>query len=347
MRRGRTTTRNRGENLAARVTGEAPTVFAHWQPRYAERGIATFSANGDKKPKVRNYSRTSLRGSCALARKFPQSEGFGFVAGERNRVTVLDIDTSREAVLVDALNRHGHTKIVVRTPSGGFHAYYRHNGEKRRVRPELNRPVDILGGGLVIAPPSRSSKGCYEFIQGRLEDLDILNLPVIKGLCVPSDLPKDKIAEGHRNNLLWRHCMRHAPRCDDFESLLDVARTFNGERMMAPLSDVEVVKAASSAWNYTVAGKNYFNAPVTPLRHEEIDALALQDPEAFALLAYLRRCHWNRETFALTKAFAQKIGWWPRRLRGATRSLVEFGVIECINRGGRGPHDPPQYRWAT
>jgi Bifunctional DNA primase/polymerase, N-terminal len=288
-----------------------------------------------------------LRASWALARKFPESESFGFVAGERNRLTILDVDANDESILVDALDRHGHTKIVARTAGGGFHAWYRHNGEGRWVRPESNRPIDVLGAGLVVAPPSRSCRGYYEFIQGRLEDLDIAHLPVLKGVCVARDLPREKIGQGHRNTSLWRHCMRHAPRCDDFESLLDVARTFNGERMVEALSDAEVVKTAASAWEYTVAGKNYFNAPVTALRHEEIDALAFRNPDAFALLAYLRRCHWNRRTFALTKAFAQQIGWWDRRLRAATRSLVEFGIIECINPGGRGPHDPPQYRWAT
>jgi len=326
---------------------DSRAVFAVWQPRYAEHGIATFPVDGDKKPIVKNYQRAGLRASCAFAHKFPASEAFGFVAGERNRLTVLDIDTMDESVLVDAFDRHGHTAIVVRTPSGGFHAWYRHNGEGRWVRPEPTRPIDILGGGLVIAPPSRSGKGPYEFVQGGLENLDIADLPVLKDVCVAPDLPREKIGQGQRNNFLWRHCMRHAPRCDDFESLLDVARTFNGERIMEPLSDAEVVKTASSAWEYTTRGKNYFNAPVTTMAHEEIKALAFSNPDAFALLAYLRQCHWNKQTFAVTKAFAKQIGWWDRRLRAATRSLVEFGVIECISPGGRGPGDPPQYRWAT
>ena len=60
-------------------------IFADWQPRYAERGIATFpvSSNrvGEKKPLVSGYLRTGLRGSAKLATKFPTAEGIGFACG--------------------------------------------------------------------------------------------------------------------------------------------------------------------------------------------------------------------------------------------------------------------------
>ena len=54
---------------------------------------------------------------------------------------------------------------------------WRHAGERRHVRPYENRPVDILGGGYVVAPPSISTKGSYEIIEGTLDDLANLTDP--------------------------------------------------------------------------------------------------------------------------------------------------------------------------
>src|SRR5262249_6783728 len=117
---------------------------------------------------VSNYAKFGLRGSAELVRKFGTATGIGFMAGERSRISVVDIDTRNETVLADALDRHGQTPIIARTGSGKFHAYYRHNGEHRMIRPEGDRPIDILGGGIVIAPPSRGLTGNYQFIAGGL-----------------------------------------------------------------------------------------------------------------------------------------------------------------------------------
>ena len=72
--------------------------------------------------------------------------------------------------------------LVVGSGSGKYHAYYRHNGERRRIRPWRGLPIDLLGeGGLVVAPPSKATEGRqYEIIQGGLDDLD--RLPVLRDL---------------------------------------------------------------------------------------------------------------------------------------------------------------------
>ena len=90
---------------------------------------------------------------------------------------MLDVDTTDERVLSDAMNRHGQTPIVVRSGSGKFHALYRHNNERRSVRAWEGLPIDLLGAGLAIAPPSLVAKGQYQIIQGRLDDLD--RLPIM------------------------------------------------------------------------------------------------------------------------------------------------------------------------
>ena len=46
------------------------------------------------------------------------------------------------------------------------------------------------------------------------------------------------VGEGHRNRSLWRHCMREAHHCDDFDALVDIACTANAD-YLPPLPDDE------------------------------------------------------------------------------------------------------------
>ncbi|HEY3223386.1 MAG TPA: bifunctional DNA primase/polymerase [Pseudolabrys sp.] len=230
-------------------------VFGDAQPIYAEHGIATFPVTELKAPVVRGYLKMGLDTSRELVIKFPDAPAIGFATKPRNRVTILDIDTPDEKVLADALNRHGHTPLVARTGSGKFHAYYRHNGERRKIKPWRGLAIDLLGtGGFVVAPPSEVAKGSYSFIEGTLVDVD--RLPVLRNLDLPE--PKHPSAiKGERNNKLWEHCMRQARHVDTFDELLDVARTAN-DSFLPSMEDSEVIKIAQSAWDYTERGDNRF-----------------------------------------------------------------------------------------
>ena len=73
-------------------------TFARWQPRYAEQGVALVPCEivgGRKKPLVEHPERFGCRGSAKIASKFPDASVFGFYAGERSRITVLDVDVRR------------------------------------------------------------------------------------------------------------------------------------------------------------------------------------------------------------------------------------------------------------
>lgn len=206
-------------------------VFSEWQPAYAERGIVTFPCGPDKKPLVKNWKKFGNNISSELVAKFPKAPAIGFSAGHRSGITVLDVDTTDERVLADAMDRHGRTNVVVRTGSGKFHGFYRYNGELRRIRPWRGLPIDLIGADLSIAPPSIVTKGRYEIIEGRLDDLD--RLPIMQGLDdelygrASGPRPQRK-GEG-RNNDLWRRAMREAHHADDFEQLLDRVETLNEE----------------------------------------------------------------------------------------------------------------------
>src|SRR5262249_9161886 len=148
------------------------------------------------------------------------------------------------------------------TGSGKFHAFYRFNGERRRIRRVGEAPIDILGtGGYVIAPPSVTAQGTYRFIEGGLDDLD--RLPAMRGLAPDAHAnPQQQICDpaiskGIRNRELWTRCMREVKQVDSLDTLVKIARAMN-ETCSPPLDEREVDKIAQSAWSYEEQGLNRF-----------------------------------------------------------------------------------------
>ena len=320
--------------------------FAEWQPRYAERGIATVPVDADRKaPTVKRPERFGIPASTQLIRRFPEANALGFITGQRNNISVLDVDTDDERVLADALNCHGHTPFIVRTASGKYHAYYRHNGERRRIRPFSGLPIDIIGAGLIIAAPSENQRGTYQIVQGKLDDLD--HLPSIR-FAAPALERGTEIREGQRNRTLFEHCMRHAHHCDSFDALLDVACTFNDQVNMQPLHDSEVVKTARSVWGYTERGQNRFGQIGAFYSRSEINHLvtagrAMQD--VFVLEAYLKANNRRDGEFWIANGLVNQLGWTLRRLQGARKRMVEHRRIVQTRKAL--PGGPATYRWPS
>ena len=300
-------------------------VFSEWQAHYAERRIATFPVNADKKPAIRRWNQITLGGSSQLAQRFREADAFGFQLGPRSQITALDIDSQDETVLADALNDHGNTPFVVRT-AGGYHAYYSYSGERRLIRPYHNKPIDILGGGFVVASPSISEKGTYQIIAGTLDDL--ANLPPIH--VVLDDIRAEgRIVEGKRNNTIFRFALEQARHADTYDALLDVMRTRNMD-CEPQLPDDVIISTAKSAWRYEQDGRNLVGrgrSVVTP--HAVIDELIGKNQDAFVLLTMLQRHHWGR-SFVLANAMADQLGWSRKRF-AATRALLRaLGFIQLV-----------------
>ncbi|MDX8438334.1 bifunctional DNA primase/polymerase [Mesorhizobium australafricanum] len=337
-------------------------VFADWQPVYAGHGIATFPVvivGKDKRPAVKGYLKLGSKVSGQLAIKFPEHEAIG-LACRRNKITVLDVDTPDERVLADGLAKHGHTPFIVRSGSGHFQAWYRRNGEGRRIRPDPDVPIDILGDGYVVAPPSRGARGDYKIVSGKLDDLDCL--PVMRRAAPePGQTPwstndnapnpdptktKSQSREGLRNDTLWRRCMMMARQCSTSEELTAAAMQFNKQEFNPMLPIDEVLKTVESAWRYETQGKNFFGqGPRLMLDFGMVDELAVKDQRAYALGSVLLRHHAGSATFFLANAMADTFGWSVNTFKAARDVLVEFGLIECVHPGGKGPNDPPVYRF--
>jgi hypothetical protein len=322
--------------------------FSSWQPRYAEHGIATFPVRG-KRPAVRGYLTLGLGASRLLADKFVDANGIGFALGRKSRITVLDVDTPDERVLAAALDRHGRTPIIVRTGSGNFHGWFLWNGEGRRIRPFEGQPIDLLGQGYVVAPPSTGEKVNYEFVRGGLADLERLTVmrnlpPDIDSNTPPSRLShNERVREGGRNDNLFDHCMRAARHCDDFDALLDVARTQN-EQFLPPLPDDEVAKTATSVWGYTQRGDNRFGQAGVFFPADEANNLIRLDQDAFVLLAFLRANNGPGRTFMIANGMSAIIFGWSRKRFAAARGRLEGRYVKLVRPASK-QNGPALYRW--
>lgn len=325
----------------------AAGVFAEYQPRYAEHGVATFPVNDNKRPAVRGYLKMGLPASRELAEKFGAADGLGFACGKHSGITVVDVDSPDERVLADALDEFGPTPFVVRSGSGNHQAWYRHNGERRRIRPDKSRPIDILGGGYVVAPPSRSRGGDYSIIEGSLDDLP--SLPRLRSPNAPHDALQGagKVKCGQRNDTLWRECMKRARDCPDVESLMGFAMQANQEMFYEPLPDEEVLRIVASAWTKEANGENSFGrGQRVVIPHDHIDGLLRSYPDAFILLTILRRHHWGRE-FVCANEMASHMpggGWTRQRFAAARRKLEETGEIVMLRPAIKGV-GPAVYRF--
>ena len=305
-------------------------IFAEWQPQYAERGIATFPVR-EKRPAVSGYLKMGVRASQQLAIKFPNDNSFG-LACRRNRITVLDIDTPDERLLADALSEYGPSPFIVRSGSGNWQAWYRHAGETRRVRPDPSRPIDILGDGFVVAPPSEATPGRYIIIAGSLDDLD--RLPPMRRPTAPQSGPAatlQRLESGKRNDELWRACMKSARECREVTELMRRAAEMNRVMFYEPLPDEEVLRIVASAWSYELSGSNQFGrAGRVEFEPEEVDQLVSSDQDALLLLTVLRRHHAIGESFLIANGMHQTMGWRRQRLTAVRRRLEQRGLIREV-----------------
>jgi hypothetical protein len=316
-------------------------VFQKWQPVYAERGIATFpvrEVGENKKPMVSHYQRIGLHASAQLVSRFGSAAMLGFVTGKRSGITVLDVDSVNDNDLAEALDRQGQTPVIARTARGKFHAFYKHNGEGRKIRPWPDRQIDVLGNnGFVVGTPSLFQGGEYQFIQGSLDDLG--SLPVLRD--PPGAVPK--VQSDRRNETLFRQMGRAAHHVDNFEQLLDYGRTRN-EEFSKPLEDDEVIKTAKSVWKYQCEGRNWFGQIDARIPRETANKLAAANSDALALLTVLKANHGPDQVFAIANAMANStltMGW--RRFAEARRVLIEAGLVQQVSPDTQ--RKSAQYRW--
>ena len=239
--------------------------FASAALELAEAGLAVIPCGSDdgKVPSIK-WRNMRYRPGAEFIGKLAKQHGHanvGILTGKLSGVLIVDID---DPEIVDPmLERFGRTPILIRTPSGGVHLWYRWNGEKSGSLRNQGLAVDIKGaGGIVVVPPSvRPRTGRpYTWLKGSLKDLPSLpkarpgSLPLTNERAVPE--PLRAITEGRRNNTLFKLLLREVHRCDSRLALQDVAQTINDD-CDPPLSDMELTRLVDSVWGYETTGRNW------------------------------------------------------------------------------------------
>lgn len=345
-------------------------VFALVAAELTANGVVVVPVGGrdGKTPLVERWGKRSRPYALKTIEEWSSrfgSCGVGIATGAGSSITVVDIDDAR---LVDQmLARFGDTPLKARTPSGGWHLYYRHAGEASGNLRGEGLDVDIKGtGGFVVAPPTVRSTGphagkAYAFISGGWHDLDRLPRLNPEGLRAgtrtgASVLSARAVERGRRNDTLFRHALRLVKTCATFEALfgalLDIRdRTF-ADDPDDPFTDSEVRKTARRAWKMEAEGDNWVGTKGTfQMARADFDVL-VGNTDALALGMHLRFQHGSRmgpDAFALSAkamANAETLPGWkdPRRYVKARDFLVDVGFLELTHRGGRGKRDPNLYR---
>lgn len=325
-------------------------AFADHGQEFLDHGIAVIPTGGvdGKRPQVKNWSRIGVSASRNLldSGRFDDAN-LAFTAGARSKLTVLDVDEPSEKALNVALMRFGESPVIIRTGSGKFQAWFKHNGERRMIRPIKGVELDILGAGIVIAPPStRPDKAgaAYEFIAGDLDDID--SLPVLENLPVLDSLKSTGagiVEVGRRNSELFRAALRALHSGVTSDNLGAHLIGLNETLLSEPLGAQEVARIASNAINIHERGENWVGEEArATITATELEALG-GNADAALLLMKLRAAHgWRQsEPFALAKSYAETLGWTLPRFKSARSFLAEKKMIRCCHQGGRGPNDPP------
>jgi hypothetical protein len=331
-------------------------IFATWQPEYEARGIATFPLRSDdrKRPAVGNYNRMGLPASRQLALKWGDAEGLACMAGPRNALTVVDIDArgaEGERLLADVQGEIGRSRFIVRTGGGGFHAYFRHRGEGRKIRLDSRRPIDLLGGGQIVLPPSRGSKGNYEIIEGSIDDLNALT-PIERPVLQPeqpqheaasASFPEMQASSGRNNALFNALCKEARHLLPSLDVFISRARELN-QQFGDPMIDSRVVNTAKSVFGYVETGQLRTGAHGAWFKQQQAQEMA-RDPYFFALIAWLKAENGPDAEFQVADGLAKpKYLDWPReRLQQARRRAMVDGWIVQIRKPY--PGVAALYRW--
>jgi hypothetical protein len=339
---------------------------------YHQQNLSIFPAGGEngKKPAIKTWkpyqeSMASLEQMENWQNSHADSN-IAMITGQVSGIVVVDCD-DKDFPLSDLFEQFGETPLVVKTPSGGLHLYYRYNGERNAKI--ANPKGDIRGeGGYVIVPPSYNPliNVSYSFFRGDLEN--IASLPYIKEnavekLSILEDEEKilksqncqklarslvnkedGKIAEGARNCSLFLFIKEKARDAGTIDELLAIAVEFNDTTMSPQLPTHDVKRVVNKVWSYKLENKLYNKGKQHIPHDKEMHRKHSRTPYAAYLFVDLKLNVSDKRKFAISpKPYAGILGWSPATMRKAIRTLIGFGDIKQIHVGGKGKNDPHYY----
>lgn len=233
---------------------------------YGARGFAVLPLKpGSKVPATRHGKKDATSDAGQVSAWFtPDSNNnVGILTGERSGLIVVDVDVRNDGEAgFERLERtYGKLPDTMRckTGGGGFHLYYRLPAGTTGIGDHTHvagfEGVDLKADGYVVAPPSLHPSGLPYAWES---DAPIVDAPDwlielartgkrIKSAMPPSDA---SVAEGGRNDALFRMASGLRARGLSPEAILAAVQAENSARCVPPLDDDEVERIVQSAMRY-------------------------------------------------------------------------------------------------
>ena len=146
---------------------------------YVAAGIPVFPCNAGKRPLTSNGFKEATTDQKQIRQwwqRWPAAM-IGMPTGRASGIDVIDIDIKPDEGIngLEFLPKWPTmSPIIVETPSGGRHLYFRASDKVRNSTDVIAPGIDTRGeGGYVVVPPSANANGAYKFLEGEeayLED---------------------------------------------------------------------------------------------------------------------------------------------------------------------------------
>jgi hypothetical protein len=310
-----------------------------------------------------------------MAARFPDA-ATALVCGPSG-LTVVDID------ILDAANdnriagmivaRFGDTPLIIESPKGGLHLYFRSTGESNgdlRAGP-LAIDGDVRGdGGLITVPPTIRKFGPYRgrpyrILRGELADLRRLP-PVKPGVLdflrrkrpdpqstrqVPAiEASRRREVAAYPEDRLFRHLQKYMYRID-LDGLIAIGREFVSDHGL-DIPAGKVISTAGRVHKFAREHPGWTGGPgQTGLANDLLRNL-IDESDALALLVMLVMTFRGRQdVFPISAKAMAAAGsireWGPKRYRAATRTLLSLGALEVAHTGGKQPGDVSLYCFSS
>lgn len=173
---------------------------------------------------------------------------FNLVTGTPSEVVVLDVDVKNGGQGEKSLARMQEdfgpiTTFMVKTPSGGYHYYYRVTQELRsrqRIPGYPDIEIRAEGNCVVLGDPD------YEIVGGQLLDAPpwLIDLSLKETRQSPQDFSGRNSYLIHKAGLLKHHSM-------GYDDILEQLLIINSEELDDPLGEKEVITIAKSVMKYS------------------------------------------------------------------------------------------------
>ncbi len=317
-----------------RGTGEkSPEPFRTHAGKYEDLALPVFPCNGKKPALPWGRLKTRMVKPETLTKweeRFPACN-IAMTTGRLSNITVVDCDDPDKPV-PELIEEYGYTPVIVRTPSGGHHLYYKNSGEASRIR--VKGKIDIKGhGGYVLVPPSYNPETGkqYAFIYGSI--LDLTNLPPMKAV-----EQVQLITEGRRNGELFYYLKEQAFDCQQLSELEKLAYDFNRHHLKPSLPPEEVKRTVKKIWQYKQEGRLFRKGDrfLNIEMNEKAKALMFQHPPAWALYTHLVFSHKGiRKEFAVgQKGVGKSVNWAPGTVKSIDKCRLAGMHLQRWRRQG-------------